>query len=118
LFISNRKRFPGLERRKFALPQKFVSLQSIDLEAASSFLTISLHVRFESQAAISNFNFGGKQLEALKQGATTFSMMTLSKMTFRITTLSISDTQHNNAVMLNVACLWRYRLSISDVNEQ
>jgi len=28
-----RKRFPGLERRKFALPQKFVSLQSIDLEA-------------------------------------------------------------------------------------
>lgn len=28
-----KKKFPGLERRKFALPQKFVSLQSIDMEA-------------------------------------------------------------------------------------
>ena len=27
------KRFPGLERRRFALPQKFISLQSIDIEA-------------------------------------------------------------------------------------
>ena len=28
-----KKKFPGLERRKFSLPQKFVSLQSIDMEA-------------------------------------------------------------------------------------
>ena len=27
------KRFPGLERRRFALPQKFICLQSIDIEA-------------------------------------------------------------------------------------
>ena len=28
--------FSGLERRRFALPQKFVSLQSIDIEAANA----------------------------------------------------------------------------------
>ena len=28
-----KRKFPGLERRKFSLPQKFVSLQSIDMEA-------------------------------------------------------------------------------------
>ena len=31
--VDLKKKFPGLERRKFALPQKFVSLQSIDIEA-------------------------------------------------------------------------------------
>lgn len=28
--VDLKKKFPGLERRKFALPQKFVSLQSIE----------------------------------------------------------------------------------------
>ena len=31
--VDLKKKFPGLERRKFALPQKFISLQSIDIEA-------------------------------------------------------------------------------------
>ena len=31
--VDLKKKFPGLERRKFALPQKFISLQSLDIEA-------------------------------------------------------------------------------------